>query len=76
MAEQFDIRSIRKLADEALLDAVEDNRNEMYQLRLQLANGELTNPNLIKLNRRNLAKLKTVLGERQSAHASSNQKGK
>jgi large subunit ribosomal protein L29 len=69
----MDIREITKLSDEGILNAIEDNRAEMYQLRLQKANGELKNENLLRINRRTLARLKTVLTQR---HAGSAKKGK
>ena len=62
----MDIREVQKMADNDLLNAIEDNRAEMYQLRLQKANGELKNENLLRENRRTLARLKTVLTQRQS----------
>jgi large subunit ribosomal protein L29 len=71
----MDAREITKLSDEDILNAIEDNRAEMYQLRLQKANGELKNENLLRINRRNLARLKTVLNQR-SAAAGSAKKGK
>lgn len=51
-----DIRDVRKMSDEDILNAIEDNRAEMYQLRLQKANGELKNENLLWQNRRDLAR--------------------
>lgn len=71
----MDVREVRKMSDDQILDAIEDNREEMYKLRLQKANGELKNPNLIKAGRRDLARLKSVLGERQAQTGSEN-KGK
>jgi large subunit ribosomal protein L29 len=71
----MDIRSIVKMTDEQLLAAIEDNREEMYKLRLQKANGDLSNPKLLKANRRDLARLKLVIGQRQ-AQAGSDNKGK
>lgn len=71
----MDVREVRKLTDDQILDAIEDNREEMYKLRLQQANGELKNPKLLKANRRDLARLKGVLGERQAQTGSEN-KGK
>ncbi len=65
----MDIREILKMADNDLLNAIEDNRAEMYQLRLQKANGELKNENLLRENRRTLARLKTVLTQRQAGSA-------
>lgn len=65
----MDIRVITKMADDDILNAIEDNRAEMYQLRLQKATGELKNENLLRDNRRTLARLKTVLTQRQAASA-------
>jgi large subunit ribosomal protein L29 len=65
----MDIREVQKMADNDLLNAIEDNRAEMYQLRLQKANGELKNDNLLRENRRTLARLKTVLTQRQAGSA-------
>lgn len=65
----MDIREVTKLSDEDILNAIEDNRHEMYQLRLQKANGELKNENLLRENRRTLARLKTVLTQRQAGSA-------
>jgi len=67
MVDNLDTRKIRSMTDEQVLNAIEDNREEMWQLRLDHATGELANPNLLTLNRRNLAKLKTVLHERHLA---------
>ena len=64
-----DIRDVRKMSDEDILNAIEDNRAEMYQLRLQKANGELKNEHLLWQNRRDLARLKTVLSQRQAGSA-------
>lgn len=71
----MDVRDVRKMTSEQILDALEDNREEMYKLRLQKANGELKNPNLIRANRNDLARFKTVLGERQAQNGSQS-KGK
>lgn len=65
----MDIREVQKMADNDLLNAIEDNRAEMYQLRLQKASGELKNENLLRENRRTLARLKTVLTQRQAGSA-------
>lgn len=69
----MDIRDITKMSEKDILDAIEDNHAEMYQLRLQKASGELKNENLLRENRRTLARFKTVLTQRQ---ADSAKKGK
>jgi large subunit ribosomal protein L29 len=58
---------IRNMSDEDLLKAIEDNRYEMFMLRVNQSTGELKNPNLFRQNRRNLARLKTILHERRAA---------
>ena len=52
---------IRKMSDEDLLKAIEDNRYEMFMLRVNQSTGELKNPKLFRQNRRNLARLKRSL---------------
>jgi large subunit ribosomal protein L29 len=61
------IAEIRELTDEQLLDAIEDNREEARVLRFNRATGELKNLNLINQNKRELARLKTVLTQRRLA---------
>jgi ribosomal protein L29 len=39
----------------------------MFMLRVNQSTGELKNPNLFRQNRRNLARLKTILHERRTA---------
>lgn len=63
------IREIRQLSDDELIDAVEDKKEEMWILRRDRVTGELTDTNAIRNNRRVIARLKTVLRERQLAAA-------
>jgi len=70
----MDIREIRQLSDKELLDAIDDNHEERWKLRFQDATGELKNTNLLRQNRRNLARLKTVLNERQAQTTSNKDK--
>lgn len=43
---------------------LEDAREELMRFRFQLTTGELTDHNQIKLVRRNIARMKTILAER------------
>lgn len=61
------VREIRLLPDEKLLDALEDKREEIFNLRFQKASGQLENTNAITKARRELARLKTVQRERELA---------
>ncbi len=63
----MNIADIRKLSDEQIIKAIEDNREGMYKLRFQFASGELKDPNVMRRNKRELARLKTVLHERHLA---------
>lgn len=67
MVDKLDIRKIRSMTDDQIMDAVEDAREQMWQLRLDKATGELKDPNLIRKNKRNLARLLTTLEERKLA---------
>jgi large subunit ribosomal protein L29 len=61
------VREIRQLNDDALLDAIEDQREALFNLRFQNASGQLEDPNLIKAARHDLARLLTVKRERELA---------
>lgn len=63
----MDVGEIRDMDDAALLDAIEDKRNELFQLRFQRAAGQLPDTNLPRFARRDLAQLLTILRERQLA---------
>ncbi|MBC8099899.1 MAG: 50S ribosomal protein L29 [Armatimonadetes bacterium] len=58
---------IRKLSDEQIITVIDDNRRELHHLMFNQATGELKNTNLLRQNKRDLARLKTVLAERRLA---------
>jgi large subunit ribosomal protein L29 len=62
-----DTRSIRALSDEQLLDAIEDKRIDLFNLRFQQASGQLEDLNAIRYAKRDLARLLTVQRERELA---------
>jgi len=72
----MEIRDIRQLTDDQIVDAIEDNREERWKLRFQDATGELKNTNLLRENKRVLARLKTVQAERQAQAQTSSNKDK
>jgi large subunit ribosomal protein L29 len=57
-----DIRA--KTADE-LADELDNLGKEIFNLRFQRANGQLENTARVRQVRRDIARIKTVLGERQ-----------
>ncbi len=70
------IQEIRDMSNDQILDAIEDNRQAMFHMRFQKASGELKDTNLVRRNRRELARLKTVLAERSAAATADSSKGK
>jgi large subunit ribosomal protein L29 len=60
----FDIRS---KSDDELQDQIRDLKKEAFNLRFQKASGQLENTARQRQVRRDMARVKTVLGERLSA---------
>lgn len=56
---------IRELTDEELARAVEENRREALNLRLQAQTGQLENTARVRLVRRELARLETECSRRR-----------
>lgn len=61
------IDEIREMSTDAILDAIEDLKVEMYTYRIQKESGELQDTTLFRKTRRNIARLKTALRERELA---------
>lgn len=59
------IREIRDLGDAELLERVESLKEELFNLRFQLATGQLDNPMRIKQVRHEIARILTVVRERE-----------
>jgi large subunit ribosomal protein L29 len=58
------VQEIRDLPDEALIERLESLKEELFNLRFQLATGQLDNPMRIKDVRHEVARILTVLRER------------
>ena len=58
------VAEVRELADEELLERLESLKEELFNLRFQLATGQLDNPMRIKQVRHEVARILTVLRER------------
>jgi large subunit ribosomal protein L29 len=59
-------QELRDLPDEELLHRLESSKEELFNLRFQLATGQLDNPSRIKIVRHDVARILTVLRERQT----------
>ena len=56
---------IRKLTTKELNKKLEENKKELFNLKFSLATGNLEKPHRIKELRHEVAKIKTVLRERE-----------
>ena len=56
---------IRKLTDEQIAQKLEEISEELFNLRLKQATGSLENPGRIRDLRKTVARLKTILKERE-----------
>ncbi len=61
----MDIKDIRKLSDADLKKKIVETKEELFTKRMQQANGTLDKPIVLRELRRNVAKMKTVLKERE-----------
>jgi large subunit ribosomal protein L29 len=60
-------RELRAMTDEQLRDAYEDLKQELYTLRINKATGELKDTSMVKKTRHDLARVLTILRERELA---------
>lgn len=58
-------REIRDMSDDELRKALDDSKDELFKLRFQLATGQLDNPMRIKEVRRDIARVKTLIRQRE-----------
>ena len=58
---------IRQLNDAELANRLDDAYQEMFNLRFQRASGQLTNTARVREVRKSIARIKTVLRERELA---------
>jgi large subunit ribosomal protein L29 len=56
---------LRELPDDELVGQLESAKEELFNLRFQLATGELDNPSRMKQVRHDVARILTVLRERE-----------
>jgi len=58
------IKEIRELSDNQLYEKESELKEELFNLRFQLATGQLDNPMRIKEVKRSIARVKTIIKER------------
>jgi len=65
----MDVGELRELNDVELSERHDELKEELFNLRFQLATGQLDNPVLLKRARRDIARVLTVQRERELAVA-------
>ncbi|RKD34121.1 50S ribosomal protein L29 [Thermohalobacter berrensis] len=58
-------KELRELTSKELNEKLSELKSELFNLRFQLATGQLDNPMRIKMVRKDIARIKTVLRERE-----------
>ena len=58
---------LREMADDELLEQLDENREELFNLRFQVVTGQLDNPRRIGEVKREIARILTVQRERSIA---------
>jgi large subunit ribosomal protein L29 len=70
MAEtKLKIAEIREMESPALIELIEAKREELFKLRLEWVTGSLEDPNQVRAVRKDLARILTVIRERELAAA-------
>ena len=59
------VNKLRDSSSEELVRKEDDLKAELFNLRFQMATGQLENPTRIKEVRKNIARVKTIIRERE-----------
>ena len=59
---------IRKMSTEEILKKIEELKNELFDLRMKQSTGSLEKSHKINQDRKDIARLKTVLSEREGGN--------
>jgi large subunit ribosomal protein L29 len=60
---------VRAKTSDELVDTLRDLKKEQFNLRFQRATGQLENTSRFRVIRRDIARIKTILGQRRAAEA-------
>ena len=58
-------KEIRELSNEEILSKIEESKEELFNLRFQQATGNLEKPVRLRELRKEVAKMKTIIRERE-----------
>jgi large subunit ribosomal protein L29 len=60
------VKELRALSDEDLKAKITESKKELFDLRLKQSTGSLEKPSRIRELRKNVARMKTILAEREN----------
>ncbi len=58
-------KQIHDMTDEELMNKLAELKDELFNLRFRHATGQLENPNVLSVVKKDIARVKTVLRERE-----------
>ena len=61
----MNVKEIREMSNEQLLKTIDEYKEELFDLRFQRATGQIENPMRIRELKKSIARIKTVLTERE-----------
>ncbi len=67
MVKPVKVKDIRQMSDGDLANKEKELKSELFNLRFQLATGQLDNPRAIGAVKKDIARVKTIIKERELA---------
>tara|TARA_B100000929_G_scaffold98395_2_gene77395 strand:+ start:806 stop:997 length:192 start_codon:yes stop_codon:yes gene_type:complete len=58
---------IKKLTKDEILKSIEKSKKDLFNFRFQKINGQIKSPSKVNDTKKNIARLKTMLGNKQNA---------
>jgi large subunit ribosomal protein L29 len=60
------LKELRALSDEELVSRIKESKKELFDLRLKQSTGSLDKPSRVHELRKNIARMNTILAEREN----------
>jgi|TARA_B100000953_G_C18018082_1_gene419864 large subunit ribosomal protein L29 len=60
-------KEIKKLTKDEILKSIEKSKKDLFNFRFQKINGQIKSPSKVNDTKKNIARLKTMLGNKQNA---------
>ena len=59
------VKEIKEMSQDELRKALDDSKDELFKLKFQLATGQLDNPMRIKEVKKDIARVKTIIRQKE-----------